>query len=425
MRKSAEPARAYDLNFFLTYLANVSLILGMSITFRYADFVSSIDGTEWHLGWIAGIGMVGAFSMRIFQCYGVGQSGIRRVWLVSLVAFIVGLLGHTWITSIDNPLVFVCRMMMTAGIAGAHGASMAHIAVRAPRERLAEMIGTVGSSGFVGMMFGPTLADWIFGDGSATRTHVDQMFYVAAAMGFVSLMCAWVASRGDAVVPRRRAPVLSLVRRYHPGILLLVGVAMGLAISMPGVFLRAYTSTLGIDHIRTFFIGYAIAAFVVRLASRRLPDRLGSRPLVLMGLSFLSLSMLLYLVVRSEWMLLLPGIAGGVAHAFLFPAVVAGGSRHFPLRYRALGTSLMLVVLDTGSLIGQPLVGGLIDGASRWGLSGYPTMFVMLSCGLATVAVVYGLATRTQTEPSESEPVRVRRPAGRQVDRREPERISG
>ena len=66
--------------------------------------------------------------------------------------------------------------------------------------------------------------------------------------------------------------------------------------------------------------------------------------------------LLSYLLVSSRWQLGLPGMLGGVAHALLFPTVVARGSSAFPNRYRGLGTSMMLAMLDLGTLTGAPLI---------------------------------------------------------------------
>ena len=110
----------------------------------------------------------------------------------------------------------------------------------------------------------------------------------------------------------------------------------------PQTFLRPFTADLGISRIAVFFSVYAPTAFLVRLVTRRLPDRVGTRPMILAGLSCLATSMLMYLVVHSEWQLAAPALLQGTAHALLFPSVIAGGSSAFPARYRGLATTLML-----------------------------------------------------------------------------------
>ena len=172
---------------------------------------------------------------------------------------------------------------------------------------------------------------------------------------------------------------------------------MGIGIGLPGTFLRPYAASLGIEGISTFFLVYSITAFVVRVATRRMHDRFGPRPMILFGLTTLSISMLLYLLVNEPWMLALPALVGGVAHAFLFPSVVASGSIAFPVRYRGLATTLMLAMFDTGVLIGQPLMGVVLKNSPLLGLPPFPTMFVVVS---ATIAAIAGRRRVGQGHPS-------------------------
>jgi hypothetical protein len=37
----------------------------VAILYRYADFVTLLGGSEFHLGWIVGVGMVGSLSVRL------------------------------------------------------------------------------------------------------------------------------------------------------------------------------------------------------------------------------------------------------------------------------------------------------------------------------------------------------------------------
>jgi len=54
----------YDAAFWKAFLANFLVTVSVAVLFRYADFITFLDGTELHLGWIVGIGMVGSLSMR-------------------------------------------------------------------------------------------------------------------------------------------------------------------------------------------------------------------------------------------------------------------------------------------------------------------------------------------------------------------------
>jgi predicted MFS family arabinose efflux permease len=180
-----------------------------------------------------------------------------------------------------------------------------------------------------------------------------------------------------------------LLRRYQPGAILLIGVAMGLATGIPFYFLRPFAQRLEIPGIRGFFLVYAGVAFFTRLICRRLPDRWGVRRTVMLGMGFLAADMLSFLLVRDAWTLLVPATLGGVAHAFVFPAAMTGGSLSFPTRYRGLATTLMLTMFDLGNLVGQPAVGSLLTVARQLGWPPYPTMFLSVTVLLLGVLGLY------------------------------------
>ncbi len=394
---AATEASAYGLVFWLCYLANTALMIAVSLLFRYSDFVITyLGGTEFQLGLIVGVGMVGAIAMRLFQGIGIDRYGSRSIWLGSLLLFIVATLLHLAISSASGGGIFLARILWMVSVAGAFGASLAYISLRVPEQRIAEMIGTLGTSGFLGLAVGPALGDLLFDSDTVTRAIVNRMFLWSAGMGAVSLVCALIATVGTVRQrPRRRVPPLAwLIRRYHPGPLLVVAAAMGLSVSLPNTFLRSYTASLGIDEIRNFFLVYAFTAFVVRIGTRRLTQRVGYTPLILTGLAAAATGMLLYLLVSGKWTLVIPGAAAGVAHALLFPAVMAAGSISFPSRYRGVATTLTLALFDTGSLVGQPTVGFILWWAETRGLPAYPIMFTSVAVLLAFVGGFYGWYVR-------------------------------
>lgn len=401
-----ESTSAYDSVFWLTYLANSALMVAVGLLFRYSDFVFVSGGDEFELSWIIGIGTVGALSMRVFQGVGIDRFGPRRVWLLSLTLFVASVLAHLLITSVHSPAVYFARIAMLTGLAGAFGASITFISLRVPGRRMAEMIGTLGSSGFVGIALGPLLGDFIAGSGEVTRPDVQRIFTAAAVSGSISLLATFAATRGQLRRRlRRQPPPHLLIKRYHPGVMLLVAAAMGVGISLPMVYVRPYAQQLGIDGIKSFFLVYAAVAFTVRISTRRLPERIGVRPMILMGFGSLAVSALLYMVVAVEWQLAIPAVFAGIAHAFLFPSVVSGGSLTFPPRYRGLATTLMLALFDFGNFVGQPILGGIHRTSRLIGLPPYPSMFVAVAGLLVTVGGIYAVVSlrgqRTPDEPKD------------------------
>ncbi|NQU23250.1 MAG: MFS transporter, partial [Candidatus Nealsonbacteria bacterium] len=294
------------------------------------------------------------------------------------------------------------RIGLCCSLAGIFGALMTFISGRASGARMAEMVGMVGTAGFLGQVLGTQLGDLMLGSESIGPSQIRRMFLVAGGLGCCSVVFAWLATRGQTRPkphPHPRPPLLQLLRQYHPGPVFIVGVAMGIGLGMPGTFLRTYTDALDIRRIGTFFTVYALTAIVTRVLTRRLPERIGTTPMILCGLGMLAASQFLLMLVRSELWLVVPGVGYGIAHAVLFPSVVAAGSRAFPDRHRGLGTTVILATWDLGTLIGAPMIGIIHHGSTLLGLSPYPMVFLSLAGLLTSVAVFFVWTTRRKTTP--------------------------
>jgi MFS family permease len=389
----AANASPYDRVFALSFVANFALTIAVSILYRYSDFVTLGGGREWHLGWIIGFGTAGAISFRVAQGVGVDRYGPRMIWIGCLVGYFISLIWHSQIESVRGVEVYLARLLLSTSQAGSFGCSLAFISLRAPKHRIAETVGMLGSSGFLGMALGPAIGDLLFVDVADLRTSVDRMFYASASFVGLSLICvlAMGASK-TALPPRHDLPAWRIIANHQPGFLLVVAAAMGMGVSLPGIFLRPYCEKIGIEGIFWFFAIYNGIAFFMRVYTSRLPDRLGSNLSITIGLCCLSASLFLYplgqLPVTSNWMMLIaPAFLAGVAHAFLFPAVVAAGSHAFPIQHRGIATALILGCFDIGVMLGAPLVGGILYAARSSGLPEYMIMFASLGAMFALVCV--------------------------------------
>jgi MFS family permease len=169
---------------------------------------------------------------------------------------------------------------------------------------------------------------------------------------------------------------------------------MGMAQTVPAVFLTLFCDHKQLQGIGTFFWFYAPTAIVMRLAGRRWPDQLGRRKSALVGLACVMTSMLLYLLVETEWDLAWSALAAGTGQALLFPAVTTLGAESFPERYRATGTTLILSFIDVGGLCAAPALGLLIDHF------GFGTMFTTAAAASAGVAIAFGTASWLRRVPA-------------------------
>ena len=396
--RPSEPPFAYGPPFWLAYASNSLIMVAFSLLFRYADFIALLGGTEFHLGWIVGVGMVGSLVMRIVLGSWIDRYGTRAVWLGSLLVFVATCFAHMAVASHTGVVVYLLRIMYCCAFAGIFGASMTFISGRGPTQRMAELLGMVGTAGFFGIIVGTLLGDFLLGSVTVDRVQVMRMFMAAGLLGALALPLAWLATRREVrPIPSLRLPLWVALRRYHPGVVLAVGVAMGAGLGLPTVFLRTYAAELDIPRIGLFFTVYSIVAIVTRVLTRRWPERLGTRPMILLGIVGLAASVSLFLLVRTEWQLALPAVGFGFSHAVLFPSLMAAGNLAFPAQYRGLATVLVLAMWDVGQLIGAPTAGAVLRYSRPAGLPPYPTMFLTIASLLALVGVWYAVASRGRT----------------------------
>ena len=176
------------------------------------------------------------------------------------------LLSPTWpVASHTGVAIYLLRISYCCAVAGIYGASMTFISMCGPSRRLAELVGMLGTAGFLGTVAGTLLGDFLIDSVKANRTQVVEMFVAAGLLGIVAIPFAWAATRREAAVsplPLGEGPgvrvssqggphpnplpagegtvslhhstpapsMFTLLRRHNPGVVLAIGVAMGVGL---------------------------------------------------------------------------------------------------------------------------------------------------------------------------------------------------
>ena len=386
-RLTASPV--YNRLFWLTYAANTVLVLANALTFRFAEFVTFLGGTEQMTGTVISVGVLSSVAARFRLGQDIDSCGTRRLWLTSTMLFGIacGLLvltdGITWV-------LYVARIAFSIGIAGMFTCSMVNIQNVVPAERRTEAIGSLGTSGFFGMILGSLLGDVVFAalpDGSGRFT---VLFSIALALGVVYLAFVMVITRGESRPEQQsqHPPIFWLIGRYWPGSVMLVALVMGAGLVVTTVFLTRLATERGIASIGTFFIGYSLSALVCRVGTRKWSRTVGRRRMIAIGLCGHTLGHLLLMSVWSEWQLVVPAVFCGLGHGLLFPAVTSLGSGSFPIHFRGTGTTIALGMCELGTAVFSPLLGWIID---TWGFN---TMFAFSATLTVTLGSIYFVRSR-------------------------------
>ncbi|MEX0700816.1 MAG: MFS transporter [Planctomycetales bacterium] len=378
----------YSRVFWLSYLANVSLVMANALTFKFADFVKYLGGTERVAGTIVSAGVVGALLARLLLGQAIDTYGTRRLWMLSAVSFVSGGLLFACAGSIAWP-IYVGRILFTVGLAGMFTCSMVHIQNQVPVRRRTEVIASLGSSGFVGMIAGSLLGDRIFNVLPEGHARFMVLFGIAAALGLLYLLIVFAMTRGDVHQRPHETPAAhQLILRYWPGSIVLAAMMMGVAFTVYSVFLTRFVTSReaeghAVHGIGTFFTGYAVSAFVFRLMTRNWSRTMGRHRMVLIGLGGHALACFGLPLVTADWQFLLPAVLGGVGHALLFPGVVSLGAGAFPQEYRGSGTTIVLGFTEVGAMLSAPALGAIIEEF------GFVAMFHAAAWTSIAIGVVY------------------------------------
>ena len=298
-------------------------------------------------------------------------------------------------------LITALRAVSTMASAAVMTTIAVFAALMAPPQRRAESIGTIGMAGFLGMIAGPTLGDWIFaGSGGSMAPY--RVFFSASALcsllacvvvglttmptgAGVGKVAATAVDDADQIGFHRPSQVRIMLDHW-PGMILLIGVVFSMAFCLQSMFLERLAEARGFKDIKLFFLVYGPTALVLRVVFRRLPQQIGRTRTLVVGMLLLATGQFALRNVEVQYQLLLPGILMGAGHSFIFPSMVDLAAERLPLALRGTGTSMILGAGDFGMLIGFAGLGAIIDAY------GFDTAITVLASTVLAAAVIFALS---------------------------------
>lgn len=351
----------YGRTFWLAYLANSGLVGANALTFRFAELVHFLGGSESVIGDIVAIGTLVAVLLRFSVSHLLDDYGTHRIWPICTLLYIAGC-GLFIVATQHFWLLYVARIAFFTGLTGMFACSMTHIQNHVPPERRTEIIGNLGSSGFVGVILGSNVGDWILYVIKEPHLQFYALFGGAGLIGVFYLVIVMILTHDQTHEERTASPMAwQLMVRFWPGSVVVAAMTMGLGVTATQTFLTRYATSRHIEGIGVFFTGYAISAFVFRLLVQNWSQTIGRHWMLVRGLLGHTIGHLMLAFVTEGWQFIVPSIVCGFGHALLFPAVVSLGSGAFPKECRGAGTAIILGFCDFGSLIYAPILGRISD----------------------------------------------------------------
>ncbi len=386
----SDSQRLYTLQFCQVLFAATLTMTGVSMQFHFGEYVTSLGFDVSTFGQLAGIGMIGSLLLRLHIGRWIDQLGCRRCFVTSAIVGAAANVSFQFLE--DYYAIAAARIVMQSAIATFLATVAVYAAQVAPAERRAESLGTIGIGGFLGMMIGPAIGDWILQDSAFAANRFSWYFCL---VGACTLAAGALVLNLD--MPRRHEPdgerVRTVVMRFWPGWVLLPPIVFAAALTVHMNFLERYVEYRHFQNLRWFFLIYAPSAIAIRLLFRRLPQQLGRRRVCLFGLLLMAGGLLLFIPVHREWQLIFPAFVMGSGHSLVFPSMVDLAAERMPMRYRGLGTSLALGAMDIGFFSGGFVWGELIK------RRGFEQMFVTAACTVVFVAGFFAVSARRVLQP--------------------------
>jgi MFS family permease len=271
-----------------------------------------------------------------------------------------------------GPLVYLLQAGVAASYGLAFNSAMALVTDVAPPERLGQGFGLQSAANLAMNAVASNTAEYV-----SEHYGWHTVFALAAISALLSFTIGLTLPPGGQHVegPNRETPPYGALMPVF-----VTSALIGATFSSLFVFYQPFAVSLGAKKIGAFFIGFTIAAVVMRLFFGDLGDRLGRRPTVLV-------SLILYTMVplatsrMSISLLWAYGAALGIAHGVAYPTLTAFAAEQAPQSTRGRVIALFSGSFSIGSS-GGGLAWGLL--AARYG---YSTMFIM-AAGTVFLALV-------------------------------------
>ncbi|MET3576404.1 MFS transporter [Bhargavaea ullalensis] len=138
---------------------------------------------------------------------------------------------------------------------------------------------------------------------------------------------------------------------------------------------------------------FAITQLIASPLAGRMVDRLGRKPMIVMGLFLFSASELLFGLGQEVWVLFASRLVGGVSAAFIMPAVTAFIADITTMEERPKALGFMSAAISTGFIIG-PGIGGFLAEIG-------PRVPFFAAAVLAFVAAMFSLLALREPERQE------------------------
>jgi len=372
-------------NFVKIWIFNLSICLwSFMLHAPFQFYILELGGTELLVGITAGAMSLAALSMRPLAGWILDNKSRSRLLIVStlLITIISLLLLFIPVLAVAIILRIVGGFMFSATTTG----SATNASDTIPLSRFGEGIGYLGLGNTLATALGPLI-------GLSIIAHLGfrPLFMAAMVVIMVAFIAATRFSYKEVKVKVRQeihppASKSLFSRLFNADAVPASIVVLLSAVPFGGVavFIAIYGEITGLGNGGLYFLLIAVGTGSTRMVSGRLADRVGEKPLVLIG-NVAFLFALVTLLVDSGFTFYTSGFMFGVGFGISIPAMQAMSMRIVPLEKRGSASSTFLCAHDISAGLGGFIAGVLV---TAWG---YKPMFAAFSVFVVASTLVYML----------------------------------
>ena len=336
-------------------------------------------------GLITGIFIVGTLFGRLYIGRVIDLIGRKRTLIIGLIFFTLTTL--LYFVNLGLPFLMLNRLIHGMALGMASTASGTIVAQIIPVTRRGEGIGYFSMSATLATAIGPFIGLYM-----SQITSFQMIFAFCLALGVISLIVAFfVRVPKIAVVPKTEKTIeetkgFKISNFIEPKALPIAFITMMVAFSYSSILSFISFYAIEIDLVETasfFFVVYAIAVLLSRPFTGRLMDDKGADFVMYPAFIIFAAGMLLLSSVNTGSALLIAGALIGLGFGNMQSTTQAIAVKLTSPHRLGLATSTFFIALDAGLGFGPYLLGFIVP------ITGYRTLFVMLSFLILVTAVFY------------------------------------
>lgn len=334
---------ALSLGMFL-FMTSFNLIIP-----ELNNFITQLDGEEYK-GLIIGLFTITAALSRPFSGKMADFAGRKSTMYVGTVVCIV----VTFLYPLSGSVFFFLFLRFMHGFSTGFlptGAT-AMVTDILPKGKRGKGMGVFGTAISLGIGVGQFL-----GTPVTQLATLNGLFIVSGVFAIASMLIISTVKETHPAPEKLNYSVL-LVRKdeiYERNVLP-AAMVMFLTASCTGLIFVVtpdMSGYLGINNKGWYFVYYVISTIIVRLVAGSLSDRIGRRETLLIGISFLIMSMLLTAFSDNELSYTIASFIFGIATGISSPTLFAWTADLSPANRRGIGSGTLFIALELGILFGS------------------------------------------------------------------------